>query len=91
VNPISFNKAKCKVLHLGRGNPGINTGWGSERFESSPAERDLGVLIDQRLDMSRQCALAAQRANRVLGLHQEKRGQQVKRGDSAPLLCSGLL
>ena len=23
------------------------------------------------------------------GLHQEKRGQQVKRGDSAPLLCSG--
>jgi len=23
------------------------------------------------------------------GLHQEKRGQQVKGGDSAPLLCSG--
>ena len=23
------------------------------------------------------------------GLHQEKRGLQVKRGDSAPLLCSG--
>ena len=23
------------------------------------------------------------------GLHQEKRGQQVERGDSAPLLCSG--
>jgi len=23
------------------------------------------------------------------GLHQKKRGQQVERGDSAPLLCSG--
>ena len=25
----------------------------------------------------------------VTGLHKEKRGQQVERGDSAPLLCSG--
>jgi len=68
---------------MGRGNPQYQYRLGDEGMESSPAKKDLGVLGDEKLDMSRQCALAVQQTNHTLGCIPSSMGSRAREG----ILC----
>jgi len=59
VNLMRFKTAKCRVLHLGQRNPRHLYRLEGAVLESSSAEKDLGALMDDYLNMREQFALPA--------------------------------
>ncbi|KAJ7396765.1 rna-directed dna polymerase from mobile element jockey-like [Pitangus sulphuratus] len=47
ANPVKFSKVKCKVLHLDHHNPKHTCKLSGEVIESSSAEKELRVLVDE--------------------------------------------
>ena len=64
---MAFNVAKCKVMHIGHGNPRHNYAMQNTDLATTEEERDLGVITSSKLKPSAQCAKAARTAQAVLG------------------------
>ncbi|PKU47382.1 rna-directed dna polymerase from mobile element jockey-like [Limosa lapponica baueri] len=65
ANGMRFKKAKCQVLYLGHKTPCQLYRLGEEWLENCLEEKDLGVSVDCRLNMSRQCTQEAKKTNSI--------------------------
>ncbi|KAK4824162.1 hypothetical protein QYF61_011289 [Mycteria americana] len=75
-NLAKFSKKKCKVLHLGNNNPEHQY-----RLGSGLAEQDLEVLVDNKLNMRQQCALAL---NSILGCIRKSVASRKEKAVASP-------
>ncbi|GAB0178964.1 hypothetical protein GRJ2_000361700 [Grus japonensis] len=82
-------KGKYRVLHLGRTNPKHQYRLAGDLLGSSTAEKDLGVLVDNKLSMSQQCALTDKKANGILGCIQKNVASRSR--EVILPLCSALV
>ena len=64
-----------------------NTNWGMKK--SRPVEKDLGVLVDGKLDICQQCALATQKTNCILSCIKRSVGSRAR--EVILPLCSVLM
>ena len=65
---MEFNIGKCKIMHIGSKNPKSVYGMNGTELETTRAERDLGVTIDDKLDLGKHIKSIVAKANRILRL-----------------------
>ena len=65
---MGFNVDKCKVMYMGKGNSKAEYKLGNKVLEECNEEKDLGVVISRNGKVEKQCAEAAKKGFKVLGM-----------------------
>jgi len=66
-NLMRLNRSKFRVLHLGRNDRMHQYRLGDDLKEKISTEKDLGVLVDNRLAVSQQYVVMTKKASGILG------------------------
>lgn len=81
TNHMKFNKSKCWIQHLGRGNnPDCTYRLGDETLEINFTERNLEISVNGKLNTRKHCAQAARKTNYILGCIMHSIGSQCCQG-----------
>ena len=65
---LPFNPSKCKVIHFSKKNPKDYFVLYDRVLDTVTQEKDLGVIVDDQLKFHEHTAVAAKKANQILGL-----------------------
>ena len=65
---MEFNVEKCKIMHIGHNNPKNTYNMDGSNLTETLKEKDLGVLIDNKLDFGDHIKEIVGRANRMIGM-----------------------
>ena len=65
---LPFNAKKCKAMHFGHSNPRRSYSLNNQKLESISSEKDLGVMVDDKLKFHVHAAYATKKANQMLGV-----------------------
>ena len=65
---MEFNVDKCKIMHLGRLNPKHTYTMDGIELTETTEEKDLGVLVDDKLDFGKHIKEIVKKANQRIGL-----------------------
>ena len=63
-----FIFGKCKCLHTGLGNTGMNYEMGGTILSKTMNEKDLWLTMNDNMKVSEQCRIAASQGNHILGV-----------------------
>jgi hypothetical protein len=63
---MSFNANKCKIMHVGHGNPNYEYYMQGTKLQEVEEEKDVGVIIHNSLKPAKQCQKAAKTGLNVL-------------------------
>ena len=68
---MPFSANKCVVVYLGKNNPKHDFFMGSSTLQEKVTEKNIGVMIDNKLKFQEQAASAASKATKVLAVMQK--------------------